>query len=145
MRIELSEEDYRFLVDLAYLGEWMINAYRDPMRTLPEYEDALRQLLVFCEEAGFPELADEETHDPTSVLENDREVRRFIEGYNDENFWHELLERLAYRDLEKKMGFRTVRDLPPEERDRLLEEIEDKYLEELEKNGIDNLEFKGTP
>jgi len=76
MRIELSEEDYRFLVDLAYLGEWMINAYRDPMRTLPEYEDALRQLLVFCEEAGFPELADEETHDPTSVLENDREVRR---------------------------------------------------------------------
>jgi hypothetical protein len=142
MRIELDEEEYRLLADLAYLGEWVVNAYRDPARTLPEYEDALRRLLSYAEEAGCGEIADEETHDPTAALENDREIRRFIEGYNDENFWHELLERLAYRDLETQRGFRVVRDMAPEVREKLLEEIEEKYLDELEKNGIDHFTFK---
>ncbi len=142
MVINLTKEEYQRLVKLAYLGEWTANAFRDPARTLAPYEDALRTLLAHAQEGGIAELADPETGNPTEELEMDRDIRRLIDEYNDESFWYELLERFAYRDLEKQLGFRAVRDMNPEEREDRLESLKEKYLEEFEKNGIENLRFQ---
>lgn len=141
MEINLTKEQYRLLVDIAYLGEWTVNAFREPARTHPQYENALSALLSYAAEAGCPELVEPAAEQPSEDLEMDRTIRRFIDEYNDDNFWHELLERLAHRDLEKELGFRAVRDMNAESREDRLEKLKEKYLNELEKNGIDNLSF----
>jgi len=142
MVIDLTKEEYQRLIELAYLGEWTVNAFRDPARTLPAYEDALRSLLSHAEEAGCAQWADPETCDPTEELEMNRDIRRYIDEYNDESFWYELLERFAYRDLEKELGFRSVRDMNPRQREERLETLKEKYLDELENHGIENLAFR---
>jgi hypothetical protein len=141
MNVSLSPEEYRKLVELAYLGEWLINAHHDT-----EYQDdhataAVQRLL----EAG-PAVTgvgrDEETGE--YFLQADwveQLYDTYIADYDDHVFWDELTERLAARDLARDRGVSPddiIRD------DDLLElrPLEDQYRQELEEHGVERLEIK---
>jgi hypothetical protein len=68
---------------------------------------------------------------------------KFIDPYDDETFWDELLDRLAARDLVRSIGVTEYESMDRFDRIVKLEEIMDKYREEFSNNGIDQLIIKG--
>lgn len=131
MKIELSKKEFRRLLDLVYVGNWILNSTRGDKR-LDDYDKLESKLFSHCLKAGL-----------YSLLEiNDSEVlpsREYIEGgiheaimeYEDTVFYEILAEELARRD----MNFEPI---SPENFDELASRI-DEYIEEFENNGIDNI------
>lgn len=137
MSLQLEPDEFRKLIELAYLGEWLINAHHDSEVQEEEASSVLQRLLA----TAPPELVaqDPETGD---FFMNDAWVEQLYEtyilDYDDHVFWDELTERLAQRDLARRRGV----DMDAISRDEDLMDLiplEEKYHRELESNGIDRL------
>jgi len=136
---EFTTEEFRKLIELAYLGEWMINAQHDP-----EFQDepagAIVQKLLAAHKLPYIDL-DAETGEYFMKSEwTERLYDEYILDYDDHTFWDELTERLALRDLARKRGVES--DQVNRDDDLLqLRPIEDRYRAELEEHGLDHLEI----
>ena len=139
MKLELEPDEYRKLVELAYLGEWMINAHHDT-----EYEDdsagqILQRLLA------VPGLAKVDRDDETGEYYMEAEwveklYDAYILDYDDHVFWDELTERLSQRDLARSRGV-SVSDIVRDDDLIELRPLEEHYRNELEEHGVDRLEI----
>lgn len=138
MSLQLEPEEYQKLIELAYLGEWMINAHHDSEVQDDSASAILQKLLASAPE---PDLVaqDPETDD---YFMKDAWVERLYESYildyDDHVFWDELTERLAQRDLARLRGV----DADAINRDEDLMDLipmEERYHRELEDNGIERL------
>ena len=141
MNLSLNPKDYRKLVELAYLGEWLINAHHEP-----EYADeaaghVLQKLLAA---PGLEDVTrDEETGEylmNTDWIE--KLYEHFILDYDDHVFWDELTERLAQRDLARKRGV-GLEEINRDDDLLELKPLEDRYHQELEDRGIERIEISG--
>jgi hypothetical protein len=140
VKLELTTEEFRKLVELAYLGEWMVNAQHDP-----EFEDeaagAVLQKLLRAH--PLPQIdKDDETGDYFMKSGwTERLYDEYILDYDDHTFWDELTERLAQRDLARERG--VAADQLDRDDDLLeLRPIEERYRAELEEHGLDRLDIK---
>jgi len=134
-----SEEEYRRVLVLAYLGEWVMNAIRkDPEA---EAEDTLSRLFSFCQGTSLQSLvgydAQHETWLPTEAFEE--QAHAFIDQYDDKTFWEELTARLTERDLLEAYGERAVRGMRPEARERAASKFAQAYTREFEQHGLSRL------
>lgn len=132
MQFELSRKQYRRLLDLVYIGNWVLNSIRGQDR-FTDYDEVEGLLFTQAPEAGMPELI--ETW-PGGACPS----RAFITGgiheaiaeYEDAMFFDILAEELARRDMN---------DVPINESnfDELMERVET-YLAEFELHGTDNVQ-----
>lgn len=137
MDLKLTPDEYLKLIELAYLGEWMINAHHDP-----EYQDdpatrIVQRLLA----AGPPPGASRDEETGGYYLDTewmDRLYDTYILDYDDHVFWDELTERLASRDLARERGV-SAEDIDRDADLSELRPLEERYREELEEHGIDRL------
>lgn len=139
MNIMLSETEYRHLIMLAYLGEWMVNAVRKEPDPLYEdtankiYEAArgtpLESLIAFDEPLGVWGPADH----------LDRDAHALIDEYDETTFWEELTARLTERDLIERFGERTYKSMRPQAREREVSAQAKLYTKEFETDGLDRL------
>ena len=131
MNIELTDMEFRRLLDLVYAGNWILNSTRGEKR-IAEFDKLESKLFSYCLKTGMYTLFEV----------NDGEVlpsREYAEGgiheaimdYEDTVFYEILAEELARRD----MNFVPIN---PENVSELATRI-DEYIEEFEKNGIDNI------
>jgi len=144
VQLELNTDQLQKLVELAYLGEWMINARHDDDAQDEEATSALQALLVAAGKAGLPGVEqDPETTDyyldPEWV---ERLYIRHVADYEDHVFWDELAERLAERDLARQRGV-PVEEIDREDDAAALRPIEDDYRDELADYGVGRLEVGG--
>lgn len=145
MQIELSTDEYRQLVDILYLADWMLTARKvgdDPR--VEGYHQLVQKLYARAQEMGLSHLieyAEEfDQYFPTRDFEADTTIHEFINEYDDETFWDELTRRLAERDLVAQLGGREkVQKLSMEERIRKLGQFEEQYAAEFAKHGLDHL------
>jgi hypothetical protein len=141
VKVEFTPEQLSKLIEMAYLGEWMINSQHSD-----EFRDetaiaALQGLMAGSRIEGIE--CDPESGD--YYLDNEWAEQiydRYVVDYDEHVFWDELAERLAQRDLARE------RRLPTEEIDRDddridLRPIEDRYRNEMEENGLDRIEVVG--
>lgn len=150
MQIELSADEYRQLVDVLYLADWLLTARKvgdDPR--VEAYHRLVQKLYARSQEMGLSELieyAEEfEQYFPTRHFEADTTIHEFINEYDDETFWDELTRRLAERDLMAQLGGREkVQKLSMEERIRRLGQLEEQYAAEFARHGLDHLRLE-TP
>jgi hypothetical protein len=137
--LTLSENDYRRLLLLTRLGEWMVNAVRKEAD--PAFEDAASA--VYAAAKGTPAEAfvgfdaGSGTWIPSEALEKDAQA--LIDQYDEVTFWEELTARMTERDLMASHGERTGRGLRPEARERAAKPIAKAYTREFETYGIDRL------
>ena len=141
MKFDLNETEYRELLRLAYLGEWLINAPHDTEHQDEAASLALQRLLAIGR--GLPEIdRDAET---TEYFIGAEVANRFydehISDYDDHVFWEELAERLAARDLATKRGVNPD-TIDREEDISALKPIEDSYRKEFEHYGIERMEIE---
>jgi len=142
MKIELTRKQYEALIKLIYLGEWVINAYRTDDR-LREFEEVEQHILSFYEEFGMERniCFDKELKRffMTREFEAESHVHDYIDEYNENTFWDELIFRLARRDLIERYGEEAIKNMDLEEMMQKEGVFIDEYEEEFERNGIKNL------
>lgn len=140
MQPSFEPSELKRLIELAYLGEWMINAHHDN-----EYQDeAAFSVMQKLMAAAQPQLPGIERDVETSeyFLNSDWADQLYdqhILDYDDHVFWDELTERLAQRDLAQQRGVPMEQvnrddDLPA------LRPLEERYRRELEEHGLDRLD-----
>ena len=137
-----SDAEYRRLMMLAYLGEWMLNAIRkDPD---PAYLDTASKVYSFAKGTLLEELvtfdANDDSWNPSKPFED--EAHALIDQYDDKTFWEELTARLTERDLIASRGERAVRGMRPDQRTRAASAIAKVYTKEFEEQGLDRLKIR---
>lgn len=144
MQVELTKQQYRDLLDLVYLGDWMVNAIRDPGQEVKKYTDLEQYVMSFAEEHGFGDLVEYDDkfqqYFHTRAFE-ESEVDEYRQEYDEENFWEDLVYRLSRRDLLRQCGEKKVaRLLGSRELFDKEAPLEDRYREEIGAHGLDRLE-----
>lgn len=131
MKLELTKKEFRRLLDMAYIGNWILNSIRGEDR-FTDYDKVESLLFRTAREQGMEILA--ETYMGETVPS-----RAFVEGgiheaimdYENNVFFDILAEDLARRDMN---------DAPIDESNyaELASRI-DAYITEFETNGTDNI------
>ena len=129
MKVELTELEFRRLLDMAYIGNWILNSTRDADR-IADYDVVEKLLFSYCDKCGMETLADKNNGGPSSAFEKGG-IHEAIADYEDSVFFEILAEELARRDMD-------FEPIGPENLSELTSRI-DEYIEEFEQNGIDNI------
>lgn len=131
VNIELGEIEFRRLLDLVYIGNWILNSTRNEHDRFEDYDIVQEKLFSLCPKHGMKTLVQSwNGHIYPPRAYEDGGIHEAIADYEDAVFFDILAEELARRDLNCE-GAQT---------DELAARI-DEYMEEFAKNGIDNLKL----
>ena len=131
MTMELSDKEFRRLLDLVYVGNWVMNSLRGNQR-IKDYDDVESKCFSYCLKTGMYslfEMMDGEVI-PSASFE-DGGIQEAIMDYEDAIFYDILAEELARRD----MDFAPIDNSNDGELSRRIDE----YMEEFEENGLNNV------
>lgn len=133
--IELDEQTFRYLLDLVYVGNWILNSARGGDR-IEEYDAVESLVFSHCAEFDMPALAAEDMDEVIpSETYSEGGIHEAIEDYEDAVFFDILAEELARRDLK---GL----DVDGADSSVLDAKIA-QYMDEFTVHGIDNISVRG--
>ena len=131
MTIELTDKEFRRLLDLVYVGDWILNSARGEDR-FEDYDLLQEKLFAMCPQAGMHSLIERwQGHVFPSRAYEEGGIHEAIADYEDAVFFDILAEELARRDMELANE--------SEEDYRELERRMEEYLDEFDENGLDDL------
>lgn len=131
MNIELTTKEFRRLLDLVFIGNWVLNSTRGDDR-FEDYDNVESKLFALCKGTPMESLVEDYNGKPIpSQAFNDGGIHEAIVNYEDIIFYDVLAEELARRD----MGYPEI---TTRNYDELVERMED-YIDEFERNGTDNI------
>ena len=131
MTIDLTEKEFRRLLDLVYIGNWILNSARGEDR-FEDYDLLQEKLFSLCAGQGMPTLIQRwRGHIFPSRAYEDGGIHEAIADYEDAVFFNILAEELARRDL-------GLEDSDPEDFTELSARMEE-YMQEFEKNGLSTI------
>ena len=131
MKIELTEQPFRYQLDLVYIGNWVINSTRENDR-IKEYDQVESQVFSHCLQHKMSKLVELYQGEliPSRAFA-DGGIHEAIESYEDIIFYEILAEEMALRDLDGE-------PLTHENYTALMERI-DTYMSEFSQHGTDNI------
>ena len=131
MNIELTTKEFRRLLDLVFIGNWVLNSTRGDDR-FEDYDNVESKLFALCRGTPMESLVEDYNGKPIpSQAFNDGGIHEAIVNYEDIIFYDVLAEELARRD----MGYPEI---TTRNYDELVERMED-YIDEFERHGTDNI------
>ena len=134
MELELTKKEYRRLLDMVYIGNWVLNSMRGEDR-FADYDAVESLLFSKAREVDMAVLADEvdgEVIPSKAFVEGG--IHEAIIDYENAVFFDILAEELSRRDMEAE-------HIDPNDTEELLVRMEE-YMAEFEINGTDNVEIK---
>lgn len=134
MQIEMTEKEFRRLLDMVYIGNWVLNSARGTDR-FAAYDRVESKIFSYCRDHGMQALTE---HFNGEIVPS----RAFAEGgiheaimdYEDAVFFDILAEELARRDMD-------YAPISAQNYDELVARM-DEYMEEFEQNGTDRLQLE---
>ena len=131
MKLELTTKQFRRLLDMAYIGNWILNSTRGDDR-FRDYDEVESLLFAKARAEGMTTLAEDwqgEVVPSRAFAEGG--IHEAIMEYENNVFFDILAEDLARRDMD---------DAPIDESnyDELTSRI-DAYIAEFEQHGTDNI------
>ena len=131
MKIELTKKEFRRLLDMVYIGNWILNSTRGDDR-IKDYDRVESLLFLRAAQEGMPSLAEiyqGEIVPSRAFAEGD--IHEAIMQYENDVFFDILAEDLARRDM----------DDPPIDESNYSELARriDAYISEFEEHGTDNI------
>ena len=131
MELHLTRKQYRRLLDMVYIGNWILNSTRGDDR-IPDYDEVESLLFSRAKEEGMGVLAEVYNGEviPSRAFAEGG-IHEAIMDYEDNVFFDILAEDLARRDMD---------DVPID--DSNYEELAsriDAYIAEFEEHGTDNI------
>ena len=131
MELHLTEKQYRRLLDLVYIGNWVLNSARGDDRIV-EYDKVESLVFSHCLEHGMApliELFNGEIIPSRAFAEGG--IHEAIMAYEDTAFFEILAEELALRDLDTDQA-------TPENYDEVVARMEE-YMGEFEAHGTEHI------
>lgn len=145
MKIDLTKDQYLKLLELIYIGDWVLNSYTVGEREdTKEYQVATQKFFSYAKEFGYEVLVDEHSgeYEVSRKFEDESQAYTYLNQYDNEVFWDELVERLARRDLAAKHGKTIITRVYKDEKlFNELEDIKEKYDEIFKQDGLKNLKL----
>ena len=143
MKITLTSAEYRLLLDLVYLGDWMVSAHDEHEAGAPagKYDSLVQKILSYANEAELSALVERAPEDGKLYLTRQVEdgVMDVIYEYDETSFWMELVERLVERDVR---ATQPDGHLPAiKEYVELAGPLEERYTREFESHGVERLKL----
>ena len=134
MNLELTPKQFRRLLDMAYIGNWVLNSTRGDDR-FADYDEVESLLFGKAAEEGMGVLAEEYEGEIVPS-------RAFVEGgiheaiidYENNVFFDILAEDLARRDMEEE-------HIDQDNTDELMNRMEE-YMQEFEAHGTDHISLE---
>ena len=100
MQLELSKKEFRRLLDMVYIGNWILNSTRGDDR-FADYDQVESKLFALCRENGMASLVERwNGEDVPSRAFSDGGIHEAIADYEDTVFYEILAEELARRDMD---------------------------------------------
>ena len=131
MQIDLTTKEFRHLLDMVYIGNWILNSLRGDDR-FGAYDDLESKLFSLCRQHKMDVLT--ENWNGISVPSKayvEGGIHEAIAFYEDNVFYEILAEELSRRDMDY-----------PEINEENYEEIirrMDRYMNEFQLSGVDRL------
>ncbi len=131
MEIKLTQKQFRRLLDLVYIGNWVLNSTRGDDR-IREYDEVESRIFSHCLGQGMTSLAELYQGEiiPSRAFAEGG-IHEAIMAYEDNTFFEILAQELALRDM----------DDPPitgENYEEIMERVET-YMDEFEEHGTDHI------
>ena len=131
MQLELSKKEFRRLLDMVYIGNWVLNSARGDDR-ITEYDRIESKIFGLCSGTPLSALVEKRLgiSFPSRAFE-DGGIHEAIMAYEDTTFFEILAQELALRDM----------DDPPiteENYDEVMNRM-NAYLGEFEAHGTDHI------
>ncbi len=131
MQIDLTQKELRTLLDMVYIGNWILNSTRGDDR-FQVYDDLESKLFSIARDHGMKVLAQdwEDTVVPSQAYAEGG-IHEAIAYYEDNIFYEILAEELSRRD----MNYPDIND------DNYAEIVNrmDRYMTEFQASGVDRL------
>ena len=131
IKLELTTKQFRRLLDMAYIGNWILNSTRGDDR-FKDYDQVESLLFAKAREEGMGILAEDwqgEVVPSRAFAEGG--IHEAIMAYEDVTFFEILAEELALRDLDADQA-------TAENYDEVMERMEE-YMGEFEAHGTDHI------
>jgi hypothetical protein len=131
MQIQLSNKEFRSLLDMVYLGNWVLNSIRGDDR-FQDYDDLESKLFSLCRSNGMSVLAEDwnGTVIPSRAYQEGG-IQEVIAYYEDSVFYEILAGELAMRD----MGYSPI---TADNYDDMMLRMS-QYMQEFESSGVQRL------
>ena len=131
MTIELSDKEFRRLLDLIYIGDWILNSTRGDDR-FEDYDLLQEKFFALAGKNGMKALVDSYMgHYFPSKAYEEGGIHEAIADYEDAVFFDILAEELARRDLALEPGDSSGGS-------ELTQRMQE-YMEEFELNGLEHV------
>ena len=131
MQIDLTNKEFRHLLDLVYIGNWVLNSTRGEDRFAP-YDDLESKLFAQSRENGMGVLVEKWNGiDVPSKAYCDGGIHEAIAFYEDNVFYEILAEELSRRDMQ-------YAEINEENYDEIVGRM-NQYMREFQASGLDHL------
>ncbi|MBN2093453.1 hypothetical protein JW964_27760 [candidate division KSB1 bacterium] len=144
MKIDLAQAEYQTLVEMVELANWVLfstTTGEEPEKQ--KYHELEQKIFSQAEkfDLGRIMLFEKECNEyyPTPEFESESQIGEFIEEFETNIFWEELIDRLTLQDLLNKHGLEKLQNLPVDERIKIEEPIREKYEKEFKENGLERV------
>lgn len=131
MQIDLSRKEFRRLLDLVYIGNWILNSYRGGER-FRDYDDLESKLFGLCRGHKMDALVQEQDGVclPSQAY-TEGGIHEAIACYEDTIFYEILAEELSRRDM-------NYPQITEENYNEIMDRM-NRYMDEFQLSGVDRL------
>ena len=131
MQINLTPKEFRRLLDLVYIGNWVLNSTRENDR-IKEYDQVESLIFSQCLSQGMKSLVEQLDGEliPSRAFA-DGGIHEAIANYEDATFYELLAEELSRRDMDYP-------EITDDNYDEIVTRM-DRYMSEFELSGVDHL------
>ena len=131
MQINLTNKEFRRLLDLVYIGNWVLNSIRGEDR-FKDYDHVESKLFGLCQDTPMQALVEKwEDEDVPSKAFAEGGIHEAIACYEDVVFYEILAEELSRRDMEYPQ-------ISEDNYDEIVTRMS-RYMEEFQASGVDKL------
>lgn len=145
MKVTFTPKEFTRLLELVHLGMRTVEGRQGEVSpAVDRYADIEQKLFELATPLGCADLVDigaDGRLAPSEKLMRDERLTKIAGDFDNDTFWHELVTRLADRDLAAEQARHSVLGAggPPIDADARLRKIEDAYWDEFEKNDLANV------
>ena len=131
MQIDLTSREFRLLLDMVYIGNWVLNSTRGDDR-FAEYDNIESKLFALCGQNGMSVLAEpwNGTIVPSKAYAEGG-IHEAIAFYEDNVFYEILAEELSRRDMDYP-------EITDDNYDEIVTRM-DRYMSEFQDSGVQHL------
>ena len=146
MKINITKKEYKTLLEMLQITDWILHAHKtDESEDTKPFKDFEQKIFAQAKDFGYDHLIEYDTElqrfFPTSEFEDTSPGREYIEDFENDSFWEDLIQRLVERDLIQEIGEKKYLSLDPMDRIKKEGPHWEKYGAEFETHGIDRLEI----